>query len=54
MREQALFESGMKVRREIIGAQYVDKAVGSDADFDRHRQEYVTKPAGEVFAEPTI
>jgi 4-carboxymuconolactone decarboxylase len=41
--EKGLYERGLKVRREVLGAEYVDKSVASADDFQRHFQEYVTK-----------
>jgi 4-carboxymuconolactone decarboxylase len=41
--EQGLYDRGMKVRREVLGQEYVDKAVASADDFQRHFQEWVTK-----------
>ena len=40
--ETALYERGLKVRREVLGSDYVDNAVGSADDFTRPLQEYVT------------
>ena len=38
-----LYEEGLRVRREVLGAEYVDKAVASATDFNREFQELVTE-----------
>jgi 4-carboxymuconolactone decarboxylase len=55
MEEQELYDRGMKVRREVLGAEYVDQAVGSADEFSQHWQEYVTKHCwGAVWARPGL
>jgi 4-carboxymuconolactone decarboxylase len=50
-----LFEKGLKVRREVLGAEYVDNAIASADDFNRPLQELVTRFAwGEVWNRPTL
>lgn len=38
-----LFEKGLKVRREVLGEEYVDKALNNVDDFNRPMQELVTE-----------
>jgi 4-carboxymuconolactone decarboxylase len=38
-----LFEAGLKVRREVLGAEYVDAAISQADDFSRPLQELVTE-----------
>ena len=38
-----LFETGLQVRREVLGAEYVDAAVSQADDFSRPFQELVTE-----------
>jgi len=48
-----LFEKGLKVRREVLGAEYVDNAINNADDFTRPLQELVTKYAwGEIWNRP--
>lgn len=37
------FDEGLKVRREVLGDEYVDKALGNVDDFNRPLQELVTE-----------
>ena len=39
------FDKGLKTRREVLGAAYVDKAIASADDFNRPLQEMVTEYA---------
>ncbi|WP_366655248.1 4-carboxymuconolactone decarboxylase [Fodinicurvata sp. EGI_FJ10296] len=36
------YEKGLKIRREVLGAEYVDKAIANADDFNRPLQELVT------------
>lgn len=50
MNDKALFEAGLKNRREVLGAEYVDKSIASADDFNMPLQELVTKYAwGEIW-----
>ncbi|MCG6121621.1 MAG: carboxymuconolactone decarboxylase family protein [Microvirga sp.] len=40
--DDAMFEKGLKIRRETLGAAYVDKAIASADDFTQEVQELVT------------
>lgn len=45
------FERGMKVRREVLGDEHVDRAEAAKTDFDRDFQEFLTRYAwGEVWS----
>lgn len=53
--EKGLYDRGMKIRREVLGAEYVEKSVASADDFQRHFQEYVTKHCwGAVWTRPGL
>jgi 4-carboxymuconolactone decarboxylase len=39
------YEQGLKVRREVLGDEYVDRATANATDFNRDFQEYVTEAA---------
>jgi len=43
MDNKELFERGLKIRREVVGAEYVDKALAAADDFNRPLQELVTE-----------
>jgi len=42
MGERELFERGMEIRREVLGDEYVDRAMAGADDFGRPLQEFVT------------
>ncbi|MCC6609645.1 MAG: carboxymuconolactone decarboxylase family protein [Burkholderiales bacterium] len=53
--EKELHDRGMKVRREVLGAEYVDQATASADAFQQHFQEWVTKHCwGAVWARPGL
>ncbi len=43
--ERAQFEAGLKTRREVLGAEYVDRALANADEFTRPFQEFVTTQA---------
>ena len=50
-----LFAKGLEIRREVLGGEYVDKAVTAMDDFSRPLQELVTKYCwGEVWSRPGL
>lgn len=52
---QDLFDRGLKVRREVLGAEYVDASIANADDFNRPMQELVTQFAwGEVWNRPGL
>lgn len=49
------FERGLKIRREVLGAEYVDNSLRSADDFNRPMQELTTTYCwGEVWARPGL
>jgi 4-carboxymuconolactone decarboxylase len=40
-----LYEAGMKVRREVLGDEHVDRAIGKTTDFSQPFQDYITRAA---------
>jgi len=49
------FEEGLAVRREVLGAEYVDKAIADADDFNRPMQELVTEYCcGAVWTRPGL
>ncbi len=50
-----LFEQGLKTRREVLGSEYVDRALASADDFSRPMQELVTQYCwGDVWNRPGL
>ncbi len=45
MKETAQFKAGLKVRREVLGAKYVDDALAQADDFTEEWQQFVTETA---------
>lgn len=49
------FEKGLKIRREVLGADYVDKSISNADEFTRPLQELVTEYCwGAVWARPGL
>jgi 4-carboxymuconolactone decarboxylase len=50
-----LFDQGLRTRREVLGAEYVDASIQSADDFNRDMQELVTQYCwGEVWNRPGL
>lgn len=50
-----LFEEGLKVRREVLGSEYVDQALNNATDFSRPGQELITEWAwGTIWQRPGL
>ncbi len=50
-----LYEKGLAVRREVLGPEYVDKALAAADDFNRPMQELVTQYCwGEIWNQPEL
>ena len=50
-----MYEKGLAIRKAVLGAEYVDKAIAGADDFTRPIQELVTKYGwGEVWGRPTL
>jgi 4-carboxymuconolactone decarboxylase len=50
-----MYEKGLAIRKAVLGAEYVDKAIAGADDFTRPIQELVTKYCwGEVWGRPTL
>ena len=48
-------EQGMKVRRAVLGNEYVDKAGASTTEFNRDFQDFITRNAwGEIWTRPGL
>lgn len=50
-----LFERGLAVRKAVLGAAHVDRAMSQASELDRDFQEYITRAAwGEIWARPGL
>ena len=50
-----LFEIGLQIRREVLGAEYVEKSISQADDFNRPLQELVTEYCwGTIWSRPGI
>ena len=55
MDEAKRHEQGMKVRRSVLGSEYVNRAVASTTDFNREFQDFITRNAwGEIWTRPGL
>lgn len=55
MDDMKRYKQGMKVRREVLGDEYVDRAVASTTDFNREFQDFITRNAwGEIWTRPGL
>jgi len=53
--DRATYEKGLSIRREVLGADYVDKAIALADDFSRPLQELVTQYCwGEIWGRPGL
>jgi 4-carboxymuconolactone decarboxylase len=53
--DKALFDKGLAVRREVLGAEYVDKSIAAATEFTRPLQEFVTEHCwGTVWTRPGL
>jgi 4-carboxymuconolactone decarboxylase len=49
------FEQGLKIRRSVLGAEYVDKSIQNATEFNMPMQELVTEYCwGEIWARPGL
>jgi 4-carboxymuconolactone decarboxylase len=53
--DKEVFEKGLNIRRQVLGAEFVDKAFATADDFNRPMQELVTQYCwGEVWGRPGL
>ena len=53
--DKEMYEKGLAIRRAVLGADYVDKAIASADDFNRPLQELVTQYCwGEIWGRPGL
>lgn len=52
---ESRFDIGMKVRKEVLGSEYVERAQARATEFDADFQRYITESAwGSVWARPDL
>ena len=50
-----MYEKGLQIRREVLGSEYVDRAIGSADDFNKEFQEILTEYCwGAVWSRPGL
>ncbi len=53
--DKEMYEKGLKIRKEVLGAEFVEKAIASADDFNRPLQEIVTQYCwGEIWGRETL
>lgn len=53
--QEALFQRGLRVRRDVLGAEHVDRSLAQVSDFSRPVQEFVTAFCwGSVWDRPNL
>jgi len=53
--EDSAYDHGMRTRREVLGDEYVDAAVGRTTEFTADFQDFITRYAwGEIWARPGL
>lgn len=49
------YDHGMKIRREVLGDEHVDRATGNSTEFTRDFQDLITRYAwGEIWSRPGL
>ena len=55
MDDSKRYRQGMKIRREVLGDEHVDRAVAATTDFSRDFQDFITRNAwGEIWTRPGL
>jgi 4-carboxymuconolactone decarboxylase len=53
--EDSAYDRGIKVRREVLGDEHVDRAIGRTTEFTADFQDFITRYAwGEVWSRPGL
>jgi 4-carboxymuconolactone decarboxylase len=53
--EDSAYDRGMRIRREVLGDEYVDTAVGRTTEFTADFQDFITRYAwGEIWTRPGL
>ena len=52
---ESCYDAGMRVRKEVLGSEYVEQALARTTEFDADFQHYITEAAwGAVWASPDL
>ena len=55
MDDNGRYKQGVKIRRTVLGDEYVDRAVAATTDFNRDFQDFITRNAwGEIWTRPGL
>ncbi len=55
MDDSKRYQQGMKIRRAVLGDEYVDRSVGTATDFNRDFQDFITRTAwGDIWTRPGL
>jgi 4-carboxymuconolactone decarboxylase len=55
MNDQERYDQGMRVRREVLGDEHVDRAIAKTDDVTRDFQDYITRTAwGDIWSRPGL
>jgi len=55
MEEKTRYEAGMRIRREVLGDEHVDRATARQTEFDAPFQQFITEVAwGSLWARPDL
>lgn len=55
MNDEERYEQGMRVRREVLGDEHVDRAIARTDDVTRPFQDYITRNAwGDIWSRPGL
>jgi 4-carboxymuconolactone decarboxylase len=55
MTDEERYEQGMRVRREVLGDEHVDRAIAGTNDVTRDFQDYITRNAwGDIWSRPGL
>jgi 4-carboxymuconolactone decarboxylase len=53
--DKEMFEKGLRLRRQVLGAEYVDNSLSAADDFNRPLQELITQYCwGEIWSRPGL
>ncbi len=53
--EDSTYDRGMRIRREVLGDEHVDRAIGHTTEFTADFQDFITRYAwGEIWARPGL
>ena len=53
--EDSAYDRGMRIRREVLGDEHVDRAIGHTTEFTADFQDFITRYAwGEIWARPGL